>query len=67
MGNKIYFLDSGITAQGLADQGFEGIHYFQSMNLHKEASLCEKCSYSELFWSAFSRICVLPKAFGAIV
>ena len=24
-------------AQGSADQGFEEIHYFQSMRLHKEA------------------------------
>ena len=27
---------SGIIAQGSADQGFQGIHYFQSMRLHKE-------------------------------
>ena len=37
MGNRVWFVDSGIIAQGSLDQGFEGIHYFQSMYLHKEA------------------------------
>ena len=36
MGNKDWFADSGIIALDSADQGFEGIHYFQSMHLHKE-------------------------------
>ena len=36
MGNKDWFADSGINAQGSADQGCEGIHYFHSMCLHKE-------------------------------
>ena len=37
MDNKDWFVDSGIISQGSADQGFEGIHYFQSMRFHKEA------------------------------
>ena len=37
MSNKGWFVDSGIIAQGSADQGFEEIYYFQSMRLHNEA------------------------------
>ena len=37
MGNKDWFVDSGTIAQGSAGQSFEGIHYFQSMCLHKES------------------------------
>ena len=37
MGNKGWFIDSGIIAQGSTDQCFEGIHYFQPMRLHKQA------------------------------
>ena len=36
MGDKSWFLDSGIIAHGSADQGFERMHYFQFMLLHKE-------------------------------
>ena len=36
MASKDSFVNSGIIAQGLADQGFEGIHYFQSMRSHKK-------------------------------
>ena len=37
MRNKDWIVDTGIIAQGSADQGFEGIHYYQFMRLHKEA------------------------------
>ena len=37
MDNKGWFGDSGILAQGSADQGFEGKHYLQSTPLNKEA------------------------------
>ena len=37
MGNKGWFIDSGIIAQGSADQCFEAIHYFQYIRLHKQA------------------------------
>ena len=37
MDNKGWFVDSGIIHKGSADQGFEGIHYFQSMRFHKRA------------------------------
>ena len=37
MGNKDWFVDSGIIGQGSVDQGFEGIHYFQSMCLDRKA------------------------------
>ena len=36
MGYKDRFVDSEIIAPGLAEQGFEGRHYFWSMRLHKE-------------------------------
>ena len=37
MGCRDWFVDSVINAQGSLDAGFEGIHYFQSICLHKEA------------------------------
>ena len=36
MGYKDRFVDSEIIAPGLAEQTFEGRHYFRSMRLHKE-------------------------------
>ena len=36
MGYKDRFVDSEIIEPGLAEQGFEGRHYFRSMRLHKE-------------------------------
>ena len=36
MDNKSWFVDSGFIAQRSSDQGFEEIHYPQSMWLQKE-------------------------------
>ena len=37
MGYKDWFVDSEIISPGTAEQGFEGLHYFWSVRLHKEA------------------------------
>ena len=37
MGNKDWLFDSGIITYRSVDQGFNGIHYFQSLRWHKES------------------------------
>ena len=42
MGSKSWFVDSDIIALGSADQGFNWIHDFQSLHLHRQGGLNKK-------------------------